>query len=197
MTRKLIISALIALPIFMSITIGCDKKAATNSNFEDGLNHNFKTHRECLLYAVFPLSGSGRDTKELEALAGVGLLSKSPDPHYHGQYFLYSLTPEGTKASDVPEVSGLTRAACYATKKVTEILNFTEPSDQQLGSGKVSVVTYTLKYTDVASWMNDPAVVAVESSTEDLLKKADDDPSHKAQETMILTHRGWRTAQDQ
>jgi hypothetical protein len=183
------VSATLALFLMLAAT-GCDKKAATNSNFENGINHAFAKSPECLftVYQKWPEDvWSGRT--DYDALVAAGLLSKAETKK---NTFRYDLT---TTAK--PSVKGADDAArlCYGFKKVDEILNFTEPSDST--GAHVSAVTYTWKLVDVSDWARNAEVQKAYPQLVDALK---DDPSgtkRKSQEAMILTHQGWRTGQDQ
>ena len=184
MSKKAIVSTMAAV-CFLVLAVGCNKKAANDANLENGLNQFFQDNPECFWFAEkLPATYPGTHDN-LDRLVQLGLLAKVPGPPYHAAgevspTFTYSLTDEGRKSAVVtPFMNSVHTNMCYAKRKVTKILSFTEP-----GQDNTTIVEYTWKLTDVASWANDP-IVRRFYIPKDLSQE------FKDRSQMILTNHGW------
>src|ERR1035438_4690976 len=123
-------NAMLASIVCFLLAIGCNKKAATTSNFESGIDQYFQENPAAYVIDVrlpHNLPGAHPD---LDRLVTLGLLTKAPGPLYHAAgetstTFTYALTQAGGKiASDSKDVLG--RWCCtslrYASKKVVKIV---------------------------------------------------------------------------
>jgi len=192
MTRKIaMFSALLSLCALFA-TLGCSKNSATDTNFQNALNHYFQGNQECFdIYAQLkPLRGwtsfpflvtPEYKSPELDALVEVGLLSKKPSNF--GTARRYDFTALGS-------------APCYGNKKVERIFNYTEPGGAPAVGGKKSTVTYIWSLTNVPAWARNLAAHKSWAQTEfaNALNSDAPEDKHKGEAEMVLTHLGWRVA---
>ena len=174
----------------LAILSGCDSKTASDANLEKGLNHYLKRLEPCSGYKAtsFPMTASvGSPRTDLEALARVGLVSKTAAAVNGVQQIRYDITAKGRSSTFAGESirAGEPNVFCFGEIEVDSISNFTEPAEAD--GMHVTRVTYTRKLTHQPSWAKDAAV-----------QKAFPAYSAAGYETnpqtsgMILTSEGWR-----
>jgi hypothetical protein len=197
MARKIeFISAMVLVCFLLSI-LGCDKKAATASNFEDGLNQYFQGNPECISTGWnnvnnggFPLMEDDSISQSLQPLVEFGALSKT---HVKGSQSRYELTPAGRTFTSPKNPSRL----CYGVRKIVKILNFTEPDGTSIGGSKMSTVSYTWKLANVPAWAQSLAASGEASGYmyadfDDEMKKDALSGERKGEAQLVLTHLGWQ-----
>lgn len=182
----------------MTLSLGCSKDAATRSNFKDALNHYYARLYTCTNYTEqsFPrtLPANVKDSG-LDALANVGLLTKSPAPPtpQGTPQAVYTLTDKGRSSAfsaENPIRRGPPPLFCFGDVRVDKIVRFTEPAPED--GVQVSRVEYTVRLTNVPSWAEDRAVQnAFPNMTPEAFQR-----QQPRDEVLGLTDQGWRVAQD-
>ncbi len=189
------VSAVVALT-------GCgNSKEASKGNFKAAVQaHLDKKQGVCTVIAEkdFPFSvekeGFLRDRyAQASALAEAGLLTKTDitmtvtglggNQQIPGAEF--NLTEEGKKFRLTEAgVLGPTNSFCTGKFKVSEVKNYTEPSDQM--GVKMSRVNYVSSVEDVADWAKLPGVQKAFPRLASEIK-----PQVEGQAVLILTSEGW------
>ena len=164
-------SSVFSLVILLALT-GCNNpKDANKENFTKAINNSFKeSMRACIdLNAQFPVKfetefGLYRNTSmdefifisRYEALAEIGLLVLKKSENSSGRGFdyrnkttyIFNLTEEGKKYFQ-PK-----KGFCYGDREVTEIVNFTEPTEVLGMTFKASQVNFKYQTKNLAPWVN-------------------------------------------
>ncbi len=204
MARKVaFFSAILSVSLF-SATLGCDEKSATASNFENGLNHFFHAHPECMDVPDLPYTTALQTDSflpGLKMLAADGVLSETDSINSWGnRVMVFNIAPKGHAfaSSTRPSVLGDRATLCYGTKRVEKILNFTEPGEGIQGT-RNSTVTYTWTLTNIPDWANklseDKFFSKMGIGKE--IRGGAPEGNRTSQSEMILTHLGWRVEGDQ
>ena len=173
---------------------GCNRNNATNSNLEEGLNHYLSHLQPCPGYTAssFPTNSYAINPRaDLEALASVGLLSKSTFLVNGSDQIRYDITDKGRKSTfsgDLPK-TGEPKVFCFGRIEVDHITSFTEPAEAD--GMHVTRVTYTRKLTHRPSWADDPAILKAFRNYAPA--GYEDKPQTSG---MILTSEGWRLPDD-
>lgn len=128
-------------------------------------------------------------TKQFNGLVSVGLLEvkDGTGEAYNRNRKItvptkeYILTSKGKDAYKEHRKKGF----CVATKKVSEIINFTEPSPAMMGM-TMSKVNYTFSPDDLTDWANNPAI------TEAFPRLARElEANQPGSDMLILMNDGW------
>lgn len=190
-----------------ALFVACsDKKDANKSNFKTAINSYID--KKCIdigsMYS-FPLEIENNAFKKdelsrLGSLEKVGLL-KSTSKQIKDKYsrvsklvdgFEYELTDLGKQAfveEDNRYGGGKYLKLCAGKYKVTEVTNFTEPSD--MFGVKISQVNFKKEAIDVPAWAYDLVKEKeFEYATKRISKDIDDDI------VLILTNDGWVTEKE-
>ena len=145
------LSILIALPLLA----GCDDKQSANADdFQRALQNYHKDHAECVALPIGvplgePVSGSDPQRRQLDAMAGAGLLSATPAPTPGATQYALSATGEtAILKGDDPFLGGM--RLCYAHRHILEVVSFTAPAE--IMGVKVSRATYAYELRDIAPW---------------------------------------------
>ena len=189
MTTKRVLHLLAAAFCGASSLAACsDEKSANERNFATAINAYLAEHPDCLVSAVYPaelLVGGYSDPKAFDALVEAGLLnreelrrpSNNPAERPQGTN-RYTLTDKGRAANSE-------RGWCYGTRKVVQIVNFTEPSEAF--GAKMSQVRFTSSYPNVADWARNKTVLAAFPQ----LQATNAEKPSQEQLVLVLTNRGW------
>jgi hypothetical protein len=203
-------SSLFSLVILLLALTGCNNpKDVNKENFTKAINNSFKdSMRACINFDVkFPVQfqtefGLYRNTSmdevkvisQYEALADVGLLVLQKSEKTSGTGFDYrnnttyivNLTESGKKYFQ-PK-----KGFCYGDREVTEIVNFTEPTEVLGMAFKASQVNFKYQTKNLAPWINKlqqlnkigvfPYVKADIDSTSSPVEKST---------SLVLTNNGW------
>jgi hypothetical protein len=127
---------------------GCHSNVKpTDENLKKGLKAYYSNHNDCLFpsalrfpYEVSPGSDAKERSKQMEALADAGLVTRKEDKSI--KVNVYSLTPIGER------VGG---RFCYGYREVTTIDSFTPPEKGDSGFIETQV-TYHYQMRDVPVW---------------------------------------------
>lgn len=201
-TRKHIILALFA----SCMLVGCDDpKAATNANFQKALQAYYDAHPVCISLAItFPDEiGSGPFEPmrpQLQALAKAGLVTttriQKSEPTLSGPsqlttYTKYSIVSSAqTSIHDSADKFLGGTDICFAHRKITKVVSFTEPADAM--GVNVSQVTYDYTLVGIAPWTKNPAVQSAFPGIAAAIAKPDGEQT----EALDLTNNGWRLERD-
>ncbi len=171
----------------VSILMGCSlSKDATKDNFENVINTYYE--KNCILITphkqgrlVFPEKESiellpsnnvlakkqnRAKTKQFDALVSIGLLKvKERTKEKSGGIFKntkttvkikeYSLTTKGTHAYYQDKGK---KGFCVATKKVNEIIDFSEPSFEMMGGVTTSTINFIYSLSNMSDWADSPVI---------------------------------------
>ena len=186
-------------PLLVFCLFGCDRKAATESNLTDGLNHALARLEPCpgLTASNFPITANAISPRaDMEALAGAGLVSKASFLVNGTDQIRYDLTEKGrdsTFAGDkIPgdvQTPGQAKLFCFGRIEVDKVLNFTEPAEAE--GMHVTRVTYTRKLTHQPGWATNAAVLQAFPSYNPTGYER-----NKLTTGMVLTSEGWRLPDD-
>ena len=179
--------------------LGCSHNAATDSNLAAGLDHSLAYIQPCPGYtaASFPMTANAISPRaDMEALAGVGLVSKAQFLVNGTDQIRYDLTDKGrdTTFSGDEAPSNMQnpkqkKLFCFGRITVGKIVTFTEPAEAE--GLHVTRVTYTRKLTHQPSWATNATVLQV-------FPNFDPKGYERNQLTtgMVLTNSGWRLPDD-
>lgn len=187
---------------------GCnDPKKASESNFKAAAQQYLDTvYPTCYFRANFPFKTDGysfNNTSEiLHAMAEKGLLTEKElsRKHFEASWGTkahdvvvssYDLTDEGKKYYK-PDASKNMRGEnmggfCFGKASVSEVINFTEPSDAM--GQKISRVSFSYTVSDIPGWAKSPEITSLDRQ----LKKDVDSESEplKVTNAFLLTNKGW------
>ena len=202
---------LVGVLLSLAITpLGCNSKAASNSNFKSAIQASYDKKPRCELWGdrlPFDLDpkahGYRRDSANYEALKSAGLVVSQSSMKVIADPF--ALDPDGSVSHTAPpprpivtySVGGANKSAwtakgelCYGRVHVTTIDGFTEPSETM--GLKRSLVSYSYRITDVPAWARDATIQeALPRIKMDLFV-----PRIEETMMMVLTKNGWRTSDD-
>ncbi len=178
-----------------ALAVGCDTKTANNANLQQGLDH-YLSHIEPwpgFTANSFPMTAfANNPRRDLEALAGVGLVSKSLLTVNNTEQIRYDITAKG-RASTFPGKSlrmGEPNIFCFGTLAVDQVTNFTEPAEAD--GMHVTQVSYTRKLTHQPSWASDAAIELAFPNY-----RSEGYAAHPQTTGMVLTSQGWRVPEDE
>jgi hypothetical protein len=194
--------------VLLAITTGCDKKTASSSNLEDGLNHYLTAQQQCpnSHASDFPTRPIPART-DYDAFTEVGLVSKSPGASDGSGplLYIYDLTSKGKGTQYKGKIlsgNDTPRLFCFGKLKVDKIINFTDPAPNQ-GVSETHVY-YTATLVDIPDWLSNPRIQSVFRNFPTLMevnrrkvRASQGLPDNsKIEATMGLTAEGWRVPQD-
>lgn len=181
-----------------------DKRAATKSNIQEGLQQALIEHPQCLPLA-FPVITSdplppGEPGDQLKILIAAGLVEK---PHpvpiereknpaaWRRPQLEFRLTPLGQKykGTITPLLGNPETALCYAHAQVLDVKQFTEPAP--FFGQIVTSVTYEYRLVDFAPWALQPAITQAFHLDKDLQLRTH---TETGQAALAQTSEGWRAA---
>ncbi|RTR04375.1 hypothetical protein [Halomonas nitroreducens] len=183
--------------VALATLAGCSSQDdASFSNFQNVLQSYYDGQSEpatCIAGTIdeFPYTksdiswGLGNKGEQLDALAAADLVEQvGPET--------YQLTETGQSAFQ-PD-----KGFCFGTVTVTEVTNFTEPSER--GGFTISQVNYTVDVEERPSWsQNETLVDTFELSDSGLrtsgLMTRNDNPEQKKM-ILVKTNNGWVTERD-
>ncbi|MBE3175407.1 hypothetical protein IM282_15625 [Enterobacter cloacae complex sp. P29RS] len=187
---------------------GCnDPKDASEGNFKAAAQQYLDSiYPSCYFKANFPLKTDGYAFNNLPDILHVmsqkGLLTEKEisRKHYEASWGSkahdvvvnsYDLTDEGKKfykSDAAKKINGETLGGfCFGKATVSEVSNFTEPSDAM--GQKISRVSFSYKVTGVPDWAKSSEITSLNSQ----LKKDVDSESEplKVTSVFVLTNKGW------
>lgn len=187
---------------------GCnDPKDASDSNFKAAAQQYLDSvYPTCYFKVNFPFKTDGYSFNNLpdilHAMAEKGLLTEQELSRKHFEESWaskahdvvvnsYDLTDEGKKYYKADAAKNMRGDAlggfCFGKATVTEINNFTEPSDAM--GQKISRVSFTYKVTDIPEWAKSPEITSLDRQ---LKKEANSEAEPlNATNVFVLTNKGW------
>ncbi len=193
---------LVVIGCMVVLASGCSKTAPNESNFKASVNRMLEVQPMCVgFYDAKSFPVTLLNDKILDLMVGKELLATTPAPNNR---VTYNLTDAGRASSMHQAERGFgplsitDRYFCYGIKKVDKIINYSEPSSVM---GQTFVhLSYTWKPAkDLPSWASDPKFGVATGDwqlqslqTGDMSKTGE----RKANDTLILTHNGWRHGTD-
>jgi len=183
----------IAIAVSMLGVAGCGKKEASKGNFKSAIQDYLDTTPGLCVSlpshdASFRVGRTSFETEPLAkylSLSKVGLLTVK-EVETQGilgrqQVFEFALNDDGRKYL-VQRGGFQAGALCTGKRRVTEVVNFTEPSEMM--GAKISRANYRYKVEDADAWSRDPQVVMAFREL-----KASDDAEDTA--VLVATSEGW------
>ncbi|MGR7271262.1 hypothetical protein ACU615_21430 [Klebsiella aerogenes] len=196
------------LCICMLTLSGCnDPKKPSESNFKEAAQQYLDTvYPVCYIKVNFPYKTDGISFNNmpevLHAISEKGLLTEKElsRKHIDASWGIkahdivvnsYDLTEEGRKyyKSDAAKnirgenVGGF----CFGKATVTEVSNFTEPSDAM--GQKISRVSFSYKVSDIPEWAKTPEILTIDRQIKKDVDSAKD--GMKVTNVFVLTNNGW------
>lgn len=196
------------LCIGMLTLSGCnDPKKPSESNFKEAAQQYLDTvYPVCYIKANFPYKTDGISFNNmpevLHAMAEKGLLTEKElsRKHIDASWGIkahdivvnsYELTEEGRKYYK-PDAAKNMRGEniggfCFGKATVTEVSNFTEPSDAM--GQKISRVSFFYKVSEIPEWAKTPEILSADRQ----IKKDVDSAKNgmKVTNAFVLTNNGW------
>ena len=187
---------------------GCnDPKKPSESNFKEAAQQYLDTvYPACYIKANFPYKTDGFNINNmpeiLHAMAEKGLLTETElsRKHIDATWGIkerdivvnsYDLTEEGKKYYKQDAAKNMRGenlgGFCFGKATVTDVSNFTEPSDAM--GQKISRVTFTYKVSDIPDWAKSPEILNADRQI-----KKDVNSEHdgvKVTNVFLLTNNGW------
>lgn len=199
------------VPVFLGVIACSDPKDASKANFKAAIQSYFDTRPACLSFGRFPREvwHTARGLNErhllsqkpsLDELVGLGFLSSEPiektvrvlvSPYLPRETKTipgtrYGITEEGLSASVADEPDSL--QLCYASYRVVEVSNFTEPGSM-LGV-TVSTASFTYEAVEIADWARNSEILRNRYSK--LARDLQSTGEPISQQAMLeLTENGW------
>ena len=187
---------------------GCnDPKDASESNFKIAAQQYLDTvYPVCYFESNFPVKTDGYHFNNLPEILHVmsekGLLKEKELSRKHIEASWsgkardivvnsYDLTDEGKKyykTDATKNISGKNIGGfCFGKATVSEVVNFTEPSDAM--GQKISKVSFSYKVTDIPDWAKSSEITALDRR---LKKDVDSEEKEiKLTNVFVLTNKGW------
>ncbi|HBT4848241.1 TPA: hypothetical protein MB351_004303 [Klebsiella pneumoniae] len=196
------------LCIGMLTLSGCnDPKKPSESNFKEAAQQYLNTvYPVCYIKANFPYKTDGISFNNmpevLHAMAEKGLLTEKElsRKHIDASWGIkahdlvvnsYDLTEEGKKyykADAAKNIRGENIGGfCFGKATVTEVSNFTEPSDAM--GQKISRVSFSYKVSEIPEWAKTPEILTAVRQIKKDVDSAKD--GMKVTNVFVLTNNGW------
>ena len=196
------------LCIGMLTLSGCkDPKKPSESNFKEAAQQYLDTvYPVCYIKANFPYKTDGISFNNmpelLHAMAEKGLLTEKElsRKHIDASWGIkahdlvvnsYDLTEEGKKyykADAAKNIRGENIGGfCFGKATVTEVSNFTEPSDAM--GQKISRVSFSYKVSEIPEWAKTPEILTADRQIKKDVDSAKD--GMKVTNVFVLTNNGW------
>lgn len=187
---------------------GCDDpKKPSESNFKTAAQQYLDTvYPACYIKANFPYKTDGFAFNNLpeilHAMAGKGLLTEQELSRKHIDASWgsnardvvvnsYDLTEEGQKyykSDDAKTLKGENIGGfCFGKATVTDISNFTEPSDAM--GQKISRVSFTYKVSEIPDWAKSPEIMNADRQLQKDVSSGSE--GVKVTNVFLLTNNGW------
>ncbi|EGH9360810.1 hypothetical protein IFG57_003972 [Salmonella enterica] len=191
----------------LSLAACNDPKKPSYDNFKNAAQEYLNTmYPACYIKANFPYKTDGISFNNLpdlfHAMAEKGLLSEKELSRQHVQASwgsdahdvvvnLYDLTEEGKKFYKKDAAKNMRGDSiggfCFGKATVTNVSNFTEPSDAM--GQKISRVSFSYKVTDIPAWAMSDEITTFEKK---LQKDVNSDKSDNTMNSVfLLTNKGW------
>ncbi|MEB5699409.1 hypothetical protein MXM31_25150 [Klebsiella aerogenes] len=196
------------LCISMLALSGCnDPKKPSENNFKEAAQQYLDTvYPVCYIKANFPYKTDGISFNNmpevLHAMSEKGLLTEKElsRKHIDASWGIkahdivvnsYDLTEEGRKYYK-PNAAKNMRGEniggfCFGKATVTEVSNFTEPSDAM--GQKISRVSFSYKVSDIPEWAKAPEILTADRHLKNDVDSAKD--GMKVTNVFVLTNNGW------
>ncbi|EPY4331822.1 hypothetical protein ACXDJA_005553 [Klebsiella variicola] len=187
---------------------GCDDpKKPSESNFKTAAQQYLDTvYPACYIKANFPYKTDGIAFNNLpeilHAMAGKGLLTEQELSRKHIDASWgsnardvvvnsYDLTEEGKKYYK-PDAAKTMKGEniggfCFGKATVTEVSNFTEPSDAM--GQKISRVSFTYKVSEIPDWAKSPEIMNADRQLQKDVSSESE--GVKVTNVFLLTNNGW------
>lgn len=194
---------------------GCgSSSSASNSNFAKVINAYYAQPSRCVR-VTFPgvlafrftnskwpvwVSDKSKEktpTPLLDAFVKAGFLDSKPAAQAEFPWMktttpgtLYSFTAAGQKTVMLnPNMFGVKNGFCVGSQQVAKIVDFTKPGDM-LGH-TMSDVNFTYNVGDTPKWITDNPAIASNGAVKAALAQ-----TGKSTMTLMLTNKGWKSAND-
>lgn len=187
---------------------GCDDpKKPSESNFKMAAQQYLDTvYPACYIKVNFPYKTDGISFNNLpeilHAMAGKGLLTEQELSRKHIDASWgsnardvvvnsYALTEEGKKYYK-PDAAKTMKGEniggfCFGKATVTEVSNFTEPSDAM--GQKISRVSFTYKVSEIPDWAKSPEIMNADRQLQKDVSSESE--GVKVTNVFLLTNNGW------
>lgn len=196
------------LCVGMLALAGCnDPKKPSESNFKSAAQEYLDTvYPACYIKANFPYKTDGVSFNNMpeimQALAEKGLLTEKElsRKHIDAAWGIkahdivvnsYDLTVEGRKYYKQDAGTNMRGenlgGFCFGKATVTEVSNFTEPSDAM--GQKISRVSFVYKVSEIPDWAKSPEIL---NAVRQIRKDVDSEQNGmKVTNVFLLTNKGW------